>query len=165
MLFVKGKDVSSKNKEYKELIEKVEKEQVKLQAITNELVIIDNLNKVLEQLKCDLLEKHISYKNKGIEVVNILKIKHEGIEIKSNLVYDNKRLQSFLENRLNLRGLERQSYIQNMWQNYSEDTSNISMIFLNDVLNDSIDYKASNRGENVLSEFPAMKIGLISLLI
>lgn len=40
-----------------------------------------------------------------------------------------------------------------MWQNYSEDTSNISMIFLNDVLNDSIDYKASNRGENVLSEF------------
>lgn len=153
VLFVKGKDVSSKNKEYKELIEKVEKEQVKLQAITNELVIIDNLNKVLEQLKCDLLEKHISYKNKGIEVVNILKIKHEGIEIKSNLVYDNKRLQSFLENRLNLRGLERQSYIQNMWQNYSEDTSNISMIFLNDVLNDSIDYKASNRGENVLSEF------------
>lgn len=152
-LFVKGKDVSSKNKEYKELIEKVEKEQVKLQTITNELVVIDNLNKVLEQLKCDLLEKHISYKNKGIEVVNLLKIKHEGIEIKSNLVYDNKHLQFFLENRLNLRGWERQSYIQNIWQNYSEDTSNISMIFLNDVLNDNIDYKASNRNENVLSEF------------
>ena len=152
-LFVKGKDVSSKNKEYKELIEKVEKEQVKLQTITNELVVIDNLNKVLEQLKCDLLEKHISYKNKGIEVVDILKIKHEGIEIKSNLIYDNKRLQLFLENRLNLRGWERQSYIQNMWQNYSKDTSNISMIFLNDVLSDNIDYKASNRDENVLSEF------------
>lgn len=117
------------------------------------MVVIDNLNKVLEQLKCDLLEKHISYKNKGIEVVNILKIKHEGIEIKSNLVYDNKHLQFFLENRLNLRGWERQSYIQNIWQNYSEDTSNISMIFLNDVLNDNIDYKASNRNENVLSEF------------
>lgn len=145
--------MSSKNKEYKELIEKVEKEQVKLQTITNELVVIDNLNKVLEQLKCDLLEKHISYKNKGIEVVNLLKIKHEGIEIKSNLVYDNKHLQFFLENRLNLRGWERQSYIQNIWQNYSEDTSNISMIFLNDVLNDNIDYKASNRNENVLSEF------------
>lgn len=111
------------------------------------------LYKVLEQLKCDLLEKHISYKNKGIEVVNLLKIKHEGIEIKSNLVYDNKHLQFFLENRLNLRGWERQSYIQNIWQNYSEDTSNISMIFLNDVLNDNIDYKASNRNENVLSEF------------
>ena len=54
-LFVKGQDVSSKNKEYKELIQKVEKEQVKLQTITNELVIIDNLNTVLEQLKCDLL--------------------------------------------------------------------------------------------------------------
>ena len=40
-LFVKGQDVSSKNKEYKELIQKVEKEQVKLQTITNELVIID----------------------------------------------------------------------------------------------------------------------------
>ena len=39
-LFVKGQDVSSKNKEYKELIQKVEKEQVKLQTITNELVII-----------------------------------------------------------------------------------------------------------------------------
>ena len=104
-------------------------------------------------MKCDLLEKHISYKNKGIEVVNLLKIKHEGIEIKSNLVYDNKHLQFFLENRLNLRGWERQSYIQNIWQNYSEDTSNISMIFLNDVLNDNIDYKASNRNENVLSEF------------
>ena len=152
-LFVKGQDVSSKNKEYKELIQKVEKEQVKLQTITNELVIIDNLNTVLEQLKCDLLEKHISYKNKGIEVVDILKIKHEGIEIKSNLIYDNKRLQLFLENRLNLRGWERQSYIQNMWQNYSKDTSNISMIFLNDVLSDNIDYKASNRDENVLSEF------------
>lgn len=48
-LFVKGQDVSSKNKEYKELIQKVEKEQVKLQTITNELVIIDNLNTVLEQ--------------------------------------------------------------------------------------------------------------------
>ena len=152
-LFVKGQDVSSKNKEYKELIQKVEKEQVKLQTITNELVIIDNLNTVLEQWKCDLLEKHISYKNKGIEVVDILKIKHEGIEIKSNLIYDNKRLQLFLENRLNLRGWERQSYIQNMWQNYSKDTSNISMIFLNDVLSDNIDYKASNRDENVLSEF------------
>ena len=104
-------------------------------------------------MKCDLLEKHISYKNKGIEVVDILKIKHEGIEIKSNLIYDNKRLQLFLENRLNLRGWERQSYIQNMWQNYSKDTSNISMIFLNDVLSDNIDYKASNRDENVLSEF------------
>ncbi|QLK83468.1 TrlF family AAA-like ATPase [Bacteroides sp. PHL 2737] len=152
-LFVKGQDVSSKNKEYKELIQKVEKEQVKLQTITNELVIIDNLNTVLELLKCDLLVKHISYKNKGIEVVAILKIKHEGIEIKSNLIYDNKRLQLFLENRLNLRGWERQSYIQNMWQNYSKDTSNISMIFLNDVLSDNIDYKASNRDENVLSEF------------
>lgn len=32
-LFVKGQDVSSKNKEYKELIQKVEKEQVKLQTI------------------------------------------------------------------------------------------------------------------------------------
>ena len=73
--------------------------------------------------------------------------------IKSNLIYDNKRLQLFLENRLNLRGWERQSYIQNMWQNYSKDTSNISMIFLNDVLSDNIDYKASNRDENVLSEF------------
>ena len=40
-----------------------------------------------------------------------------------------------------------------MWQNYSKDTSNISMIFLNDVLSDNIDYKASNRDENVLSEF------------
>lgn len=68
-LFVKGKDVSSKNKEYKELIEKVEKEQVKLQTITNELVVIDNLNKVLEQLKCDLLEKHISYKIKGLKLL------------------------------------------------------------------------------------------------
>ena len=152
-LFVKGKDVSSKNKEYKELIQKAEKEQLKFQTITNELVIINNLNKVLEQLKCDLLEKHISYKNKGIEVVNILKIKHEGIEIKSSLAYDNKRLQIFLENRLNLRGWERQSYIQNMWQNYSEDTSNIVMRFLNDVLSDNIEYKASNRDENVLSEF------------
>ena len=62
-------------------------------------------------------------------------------------------MQLFLENRLNLRGWERQSYIQNMWQNYSKDTSNISMIFLNDVLSDNIDYKASNRDENVLSEF------------
>lgn len=34
-LFVKGQDVSSKNKEYKELIQKVEKEQVKLQTIYN----------------------------------------------------------------------------------------------------------------------------------
>lgn len=152
-LFVKGKDVSSKNKEYKELIQKAEKEQLKLQTIANELVVIDNLNKVLEQIKCDLLEKHIAYKNKGIEVVNILKIKHEGIEIKSSLAYDNKRLQIFLENRLNLRGWERQSYIQNMWQNYSEDTSNIVMSFLNDVLADNIEYKASNRDENVLSEF------------
>lgn len=67
-LFVKGQDVSSKNKEYKELIQKVEKEQVKLQTITNELVIIDNLNTVLEQLKCDLLEKHIY--NKKIKLVN-----------------------------------------------------------------------------------------------
>lgn len=152
-LFVKGKDVSSKNKEYKELIQKAEKEQLKLQTIANELVVIDNLNKVLEQIKCDLLEKHIAYKNKGIEVVNILKIKHEGIEIKSSLAYDNKRLQIFLENRLNLRGWERQSYIQNMWQNYSEDTSNIVMSFLNDVLAYNIEYKASNRDENVLSEF------------
>lgn len=64
------------------------------------------------------------------------------------------RVNGFIrENRLNLRGWERQSYIQNMWQNYSKDTSNISMIFLNDVLSDNIDYKASNRDENVLSEF------------
>ena len=42
-LFVKGQDVSSKNKEYKELIQKVEKEQVKLQTITNELVIIPKI--------------------------------------------------------------------------------------------------------------------------
>jgi predicted ATPase len=152
-IFIKGEDISSKNDVYQELIQKIDKEKVKLEVITNELTLLNNLNKIQEDLKRSLLNAHYSYKERGLDAINHLKLEHEGLEIKASLVYQTSRLQTFLESRLNLRGTERQSYIQYIWQNYSEDTYNIIDNFTKEILGNKIDYKASNSNDNVLSEF------------
>ena len=87
------------------------------------------------------------------KVCDTLKITYDGLDISVGLTFHKQELQEFLENRINLRGNERQEYLKTLLNTYDDDNKSRSLDFLNDLLLENILLKNGYEALNVATEF------------
>ncbi len=151
-LYKKGLQVINDNKAYKEIQEKLDIEKKKLVEIKDVETKIEQIKKQKDNLMQDILNLHNCIYTKIDILVSKLEISHNGIDIKPTVKYQLNKLQSFLESRLNLRGYERQEYIQNIINSYMTDKQKVLSNFIDRNLMSQIDYKNGNNAENTVAE-------------
>lgn len=153
-IYSKGQNYLAKNKEYSELQDQMKMEQEKLaeiKEIENQLNA-ETANK--ENIFTNVVNKHILFSSKLKELVTLIQYSGSDVSIISDIKFKNKELKDFLTTRHNLRGTDRQNYIDEFMTNYHSDTNMESALkmYLNNALNNMIDYKSGNTANIVVSE-------------
>lgn len=152
-LFKKCKQNEGNNKELNDAEEKLKEENGKLKDFEEIEKQLEERNKLKKEKIESIVSSHISYKTNIQELVEELKIKHEDVEIKTTFCLTNTKLKSFLDDRLNQRGFERQNYIKSLVDNYPNETETTCREFLCKALNEEIEYKNYNSNQSVVTEF------------
>lgn len=141
------------NKQYQELTERLKTEQAK----SNEINLIEEQLRTKSSerntLKLQVIKDHIEFKQQIAILEQNLSLESSGIEIKPNIFLKKNELKDFLTSRLNQKGKERQDFINNLCENYKDNTDIQSASFLDRALNKTIDYKSGNSNEDVTVEF------------
>ncbi len=152
-IYKKGIQYYSDNKELNDIQNKLKEERNRLQEITKFEEKLSQKNTQQTSIITQIIECHGSYKLNAEYLVQNLKIEHDEVKITTKINCKKQEITSFLENRLNQRGYERQSYVSEFANNYEADTENISKDFLCNALNGNIEYKNYNTNQNVVTEF------------
>ena len=151
--YKKGFEYFQKNKEYKELQEQLKTEVEKLSSIKEIDRIIQQLQTNIDTLVQSILDNHFNYYNKIEDLMNNLAFEYSDVSIciKRNLNVE--QLRSFLVERHNLRGYERQGYIDNFVKEYKTGSiKDVAKRYLEDALSNQLEYKGGYIVNNVVSE-------------
>lgn len=151
-LYKKGLQIIEDNKAYKDIQGRLDVEKKKLAEIKDVETKIEQIKTQKDKLIQDILNLHNSIYAKTDILVSKLETSHNGIDIKPTVKYQLNNLQSFLESRLNLRGYERQEYVQNIIDSYMTDKHKVLSNFIERNLMFQIDYKNGNNAENTVAE-------------
>lgn len=151
-IFVKVTKYYSNNKELNDVQNRLKEENGKLQEITQLEKQIFSLNDQMTGVLQTIIENHLSYKTNTENIVNDLSIEFDGVKITLKMNFQKERLKNYIESRLNLRGNERQSFIDTFINQYESNISEQSNYFLRKALNNEIDYKNYNTNQNVVNE-------------
>lgn len=152
-LFKKCKQNEGNNKELNDAEAKLKEENGKLKNFEEIEKQLEERNKLKNEKIDSIVSSHISYKTNIQDLVEELKIKHDDVEIKTTFRFTNAKFRSFLEDRLNQRGYERQNYIKSLVENYENETETTCREFLCKALNEEIEYKNYNSNQSVVTEF------------
>lgn len=152
-LFKKCKQNEGNNKELNDAEAKLKEENGKLKNFEEIEKQLEERNKLKNKKIDSIVSSHISYKTNIQNLVEKLKIKHDDVEIKTTSCFTNAKFRSFLEDRLNQRGYERQNYIKSLVDNYPNETETKCREFLCKALNEEIEYKNYNSNQSVVTEF------------
>lgn len=152
-LFKKCKQNEGNNKELNDAEEKLKEENGKLKDFEKIEKQLEERNKLKKEKIESIVSSHISYKTNIQELVELLKIEHDDVVIKTTFRFTDAKFRSFLEDRLNQRGLERQNYIKSLVDNYPNETETACREFLCKALNEEIEYKNYNSNQSVVTEF------------
>lgn len=121
--FVNGVKNIEENKELKDINDRIIAEEKKLSQIDQLQSVFSKIKDERNNLFVEIGKQHCSIKSIAEDVKNQLNISYDGLTITVNLKHQRDILQNFLENRLNLRGSERQEYLATIVRNYDSDNS------------------------------------------
>lgn len=141
------------NKELKDINDKIIVEEKKLSQIELLLSAIDGIKKDCNNLFLEIITLHCSVKKKIEEVKNKLNISYDGLLISVNIKHRSDVFKDFLEDRLNLRGNERQDYFATLVRNYDSDNQTYAKDFLKKLLHEELQLKNGYDALNVATEF------------
>lgn len=151
--YKKGYEYFQKNKEYKELQEQLKNEIEKLSSIKEMDKIIQQLQTNRDNLKQNILDKHYEYTGKLNDLMSNLSFEFSNVSISLKSSVKEEQLKTFLQERHNLRGYERQGYIDSFVKEYKEGrVKEATQKYLNDALSNELDYKGGYVTNNVTSE-------------
>lgn len=148
-----GMKLVENNKQYQELTERLKTEKAKLNEINLFEEQLRTKSSERNTLKHQIIKDHLEYKQQLSSLEQNLSLSSSGIEIKPTIFLKKNELKKFLTSRLNQQGKERQDFINNLCENYKDDTETQSNLFFDRALNKSIDYKSGNSNEEVTLEF------------
>ncbi len=152
-VYKKGFEYFQKNKEYRELQEQLKVEVEKLASIKELDKIIQQLKINIDTLVQSIIDNHFDYYNKLKDLKDNLLFEYSDVSISLKRSLKVERLRSFLEERHNLRGYERQGYIDNFVKEYKlEHIKEITKQYLMDALSNRLEYKGGYVANNVASE-------------
>ena len=151
--YKKGHEYFQKNKEYNELQEQLKNEVEKLSSIKEMDKIIQQLQTNRDNLKQNILDKHYEYTSKLHDLMSTLSFEFSNVSISLKCSVKEGQLMTFLQERHNLRGYERQDYIDSFVKEYKEGrVKEATQKYLNDALSNELDYKGGYVTNNVTSE-------------
>lgn len=151
--YKKGYEYFQKNKEYKELEEQLKNEVEKLSSIKEMGKIIQQLQTNRDNLKHNILDKHYEYTGKLNDLMHNLSFEFSNVSISLKSSVKERQLKTFLQERHNLRGYERQDYIDSFVNEYKEGhVKEATQKYLNDALSNVLDYKGGYVANNVTTE-------------
>jgi predicted ATPase len=152
-LYKKGTQYYNDNKELNDIQNKLKEENSKLQEIKGLEEKLTQLNTRKTATITQIVTDHRSYNSNALSLAKSLIIEHDEVKITTNVNCKKQEIKSFLESRLNQKGNERQSYIDNIVYQYETNISETIKDFLSKALNKEIDYKNNNTNQNVVNEF------------
>ena len=129
------------NKELKDISDRITAEEKKLALIVQLEAAIEKIRTDCNTLFTSIIDIHCSIKEKAEDVENQLNISYDGLSITVKLEHHRDSLQSFLEDRLNLRGNERQDYCIKIVRNYDSDNRTYAKDFLNKLIKGELKLK------------------------
>lgn len=152
-IYNRGEKFYKDNKELQSVLARIKEEEKVLSEINNLDAKKKSLYTQIKQLTEDIVNKHIEYRKEVDKLVDNLNIEYDGLSISVSKEFRKEEMRSFLENRCNLRGTERQQYVTNMVVQYDSDIENIVRTLIKDLLNDNVEFKNSYTSQNFASEF------------
>lgn len=151
--FKNGIKIIEGNKELKDVNDRITSEEKKLAQIEQLEATIEKIRTDCNTLFASIIDLHCSIKKKAEDVEKQLNISYDGLSITVQLEHHQDSLQSFLEDRLNLRGNERQEYLTRMVRNYDSDNNNYAQDFLKKLIFNELQLKNGYEALNVATEF------------
>lgn len=128
-------------------------EQKKLSIIEVYEKNIKTLNDKQIELRQNILNTHLKFSSLIDDIVANLSIDFSGVKISVEKRTRTSDINDFIEARFNRKGVERQSYIEYIKNNYSIETQKVCENILDRALNNQIDLKSSYEISNVIMEF------------
>lgn len=153
VLFKKGTQYYSDNKELNDIQNKLKEENSKLLEIKKIEERYAQLNTRKDSIVNQIITDHNSYYSNAQDLIQNLKIEHDEVSISTKISCKNQEIKEFLESRLNQRGYERQQYVNDFVSKYESDIINTCKEFLTSALKNEIEYKSYNTNQNVINEF------------
>lgn len=151
--YINGIKFIEGNKELKDITDRITAEEKKLAQIEQLQATIDKLRTDCNNLFTSIIDLHCAIKGKAEGVEKQLNISYDGLSITVKLEHHRDALQHFLEDRLNLRGNERQDYFTNIVRNYDSDNKTYAKDFLKKLILDELQLKNGYEALNVATEF------------
>lgn len=151
--FVNGIKNIEGNKELKDINDRIVAEEKKLSQIDQLQTIYSKIKDECNKLFLEIVEQHCSIKVMAEEVKTQLNISYDGLTIAVNLEHHRDTLQHFLEDRINLRGSERQEYLTTLVRNYDSDNNTYARGLLKKLLLGELQLKNGYEALNVATEF------------
>ena len=111
----------------------------------------------------EIVNEHLKYKTNANSLKEQLSIPHDDVEISTKIKCQINDISEFLKERCNLRGGERQDYVSRIKEDYDTKTEEVVKTFLEDALQNKIDFKNYNTAQNVINEFIIKKLVRIFL--
>ncbi len=130
-----------KNKQYKELNDRLGIENKKLAEINSIQKQISKVNSQKTTLFSQTIQNHIAYFEKTVELIDRFSLVHDDIEIKIEKIYRHDKCKGLLKDFINLQSYERQSFVNNWGSKYKEDIKSTIESFLHDSLENKIELK------------------------
>lgn len=141
------------NKELKDVNERITLEERKIAQIDQLQAIYDSIRSDCNKLFVSIVKQQSSFKKEAESVRDSLNISYDGLSISVNLTHHSDALRRFLEDRLNLRGTERQDYLATIVRNYDSDNYTYAKDVLKKLLFGELQLKNGYEALNVATEF------------
>ncbi len=147
--FKEGIKYFQENTQYQELQGKLKYERLKLSEISEIEISLNNLENQKQILLNEIIISHLNYYINVHELSKSLKFNCGGISIETSVVFKKDPMLSFFNERLNLRGTERQNFILDFINDYETNMFARCVEFLQLALNKEIDFKGmySNKSQ------------------
>lgn len=154
-IYIKGIKHYAGNKELKDLSEKLNTESKHLKEIERLEAKIESLRGQLNNLLKVVINAHYALKTDIQNVIDKLSVNVDGLFIKVSMLCLKDKMRELLENRLIMRGASRQEYVNNIVDNYENDTVTHSKKFILDLIKGNIELKGSTIALSLATEFLA----------
>lgn len=151
--YKKGERAFANNRELQDINTKTDEEKQKIYSIENIEKELVTKKKRLEALITAVVKAHCSYKKKSEDIKKKIYRNYEDLVISVDIYFHKDEMETFLRDRLNQRGNERQDYIQKILDNYDKDNEIVVDEFLKNLISEKIVLKSYNDPTNVAMEY------------
>lgn len=149
----KGQKYYINNKELTDVQEKLKEETLRLQKLEDVEKKIATTTDRNNNMVNNIVSEHLKYKTNANCLKEQLNIDHNDVKMSTKINCQIGAISEFLKERCNLRGTERQDYVSRIGNDYDANTQKVVSTFLNDALQNNIDFKNYNTAQNVINEF------------